>query len=377
MLTAIGAMALLAWVYLLFFHHGFWRSDQRLANDESLTDWPSVTAIIPARNEAASIEACVSTLAAQGYPGAFRIVVVDDSSTDATAALAQQVASASAQIDVLSAPPLEPGWTGKLWALSHGIEAAPAADMLWFTDADIVHEPGVLQQLVTKAQEDDRDLVSLMVKLHCKSFWEHLLVPAFIFFFQMLYPFPAVNNPRSKVAGAAGGCVLIRRTALDRIGGIAAIKDALIDDCALAEAVKKGGGNIWLGLADYSRSIRPADGLSSLWHMVTRTAFTQLGYSVVLLLGTVAALTLIFLMPPLLLLSLPWHDDIVAGLMGGTAWLAMAIAYRPTLLVYGRPALAGLLLPVIAALYTAMTIHSAINHWFGASSHWKGRDYRL
>ena len=244
-----------------------------------------------------------------------------------------------------------------------------------FADADIVHEPGVLRQLVTKAQADDRDLVSLMVKLHCNKVWERLLVPAFIFFFQMLYPFRAVNNPGSTVAGAAGGCVLIRRTALARISGIASIKDALIDDCALAEAVKKSGGNIWLGLADHSRSIRPAEGLSSLWHMVTRTAFTQLGYSTLLLLGTVAGLTLIFLVPPALLLCLPWHDDLAAGLLGGTAWLGMSIAYRPTLVEYSRPALAGLLLPAVAALYTAMTVHSATNHWFGASSHWKGRDY--
>ncbi|MFN3232523.1 MAG: glycosyltransferase [Alphaproteobacteria bacterium] len=374
MLIWIGAFSLAAWIYLLLFHSRFWRADQRFPQARDLTEWPSITTLVPARNEATSIAACIRSLKAQDYPGPLRILAIDDSSNDGTADLA-----AKAGAEVIQAPPLEDGWTGKLWALSHGIDASEQPEppeWFWFTDADIVHEPGVLRQLVSHAHTDNRALVSLMVKLHCRRFWETLLVPAFVFFFQMLYPFPAVNNPKSKTAGAAGGCVLIRRDALADIGGIAAIREALIDDCALAKALKARGHSIWLGLAEKSRSIRPADGLSSLWHMVTRTAFTQLGYSPLLLLGTIVGMSLVFLTPPALLLSLPWHNELGTGCIGGTAWLAMAIAYRPTVGLYDRPVGAGFLLPITAFFYALMTLHSALNHWFGASSHWKGRPYQ-
>ena len=378
MLTAIGVISLLAWGYLVFLHHDFWKGNQRLAATERLADWPSVAAIIPARNEAESITASISSLMDQDYPGRFRILVADDSSTDGTAGLAHAAGDERRRIEVVSAPPLEAGWTGKLWALNHGLNTVSTdqpPDFIWFTDADIVHDPSVLSQLVSKAINDEHDLVSLMVQLHCRSFWERLLVPAFVFFFAMLYPFPAINDPLSRVAGAAGGCILIKRTTLRQIGGIAAIKDELIDDCALAAAVKQAGGRIWLGLADTSRSIRRTSGLGDLWQMVTRTAFTQLRYSAIFLAGTVAGLSVVFLAPPLLFLSLPLHNSAIAGSAGGVAWFLMAGTYIPTLKEYSQLLVSALFLPLAATLYAAMTLHSALNHWRGASSRWKDRDY--
>lgn len=375
MLAALGLLTLAIWAWLLLFHHRFWRADQRLATSPVPDRWPSVVAIVPARNEAPSIGACVEALARQDYAGALAIIVVDDSSTDGTGDIARAV---SGNIEVVQGEKLPEGWSGKLWALDTGLRRAAAlpADYVWFSDADIVHEPQVLADLVAFAEARRLDLVSLMARLHCVHVWERLLVPAFVFFFQMLYPFPAVNDPRSKIAGAAGGCVLLRRDALARIGGIGAIRGDLIDDCALAAAVKRTGGPIWLGLADSTRSLRVSPALTDLWHMVSRTAFTQLRYSSALLAGTLAGLALTFLVPPLLALSWPLHQNMIAGGAGLLAWIGMATAYRPTLRDYGRTAPEALLLPVTAALYGAMTLDSAINYWRGTASSWKGRQYQ-
>ncbi len=374
-LAALALLTLVTWLYLLMFHHRFWRADQRLPRADGRPDWPTVVAIVPARDEAASIAACVTGLAAQDYRGTLSIIVVDDGSTDGTGDIARGVAG---NVEVVAGRPLPPGWSGKLWALETGLAHAEAMphDFVWFSDADIVHEPHVLSDLVGFALEKRLDLVSLMARLHVGHCWERLIVPAFVFFFQMLYPFPAVNDPRSKIAGAAGGCVLLRRNALARIGGIGAIRGDLIDDCALAKAVKHSGGAIWLGLADATISLRVSPTLGELWRMVSRTAFTQLRYSALLLAGTLAALALTFLAAPLVVLAWPVHQNMIAGTIAALAWAAMSLAYRPTLADYGRSWPEALLLPVTAGLYGAMTLDSAINYWRGTASRWKGRAYQ-
>ena len=371
MLTALTLISLAAWIYLIFFHSGFWRADQRLPQTQApLPIWPSVTALVPARNEAPSIAACVGALCAQDYKGTFKVIVIDDASTDGTGDIARKF-----QCEVIGAPPLQEGWTGKLSALNAGMARVNDADFIWHTDADIVHAPETLTRLMTKAQNDQRDLVSLMVKLRCVTFWERLLIPAFVFFFQMLYPFRAANDDRSNMAAAAGGCVLLRRTALERAGGLNAIRSEVIDDCALARAIKQSGGKIWLGLADASHSLREADDLETLWSMVRRTAFTQLRYSVLLLAGTLVALGVIFLWPPLIALTYPWHGHGWLALGGVAAWLAMAAIYAPTLRDFGRSPWQGLFLPVTAALYAAMTFDSGVAHWRHRGAQWKGRYY--
>ncbi|GAB4118829.1 MAG: hypothetical protein Kow00104_00800 [Rhodothalassiaceae bacterium] len=377
---AVGATALLAWLYMLFLRGGFWRADQLPRRPEDRANWPDVVAVIPARNEVVSIGHTLSALLAQDYPGRLQILVIDDGSEDGTADMARWTADeagASGRVEVLHAPPLAPGWTGKLWALHHGTtsKTARSADWLWFVDADIVHGKEVLRQLMTEALSGGRDLVSLMVRLRVESFWEKLIVPAFIFFFQMLYPFRLANDPKSRVAAAAGGCVLVRRARLEAIGGIAAIRDALIDDCTLAARIKASGGRIWLGLGPESRSIRGAESLGPLWNMVRRTAYTQLSHNPLLLIGTVLGLGLVFLAPPLLFAVAIVTGHLPLALLSGAALIAMCAAYRPTLLHYGRNSLEALALPIVASLYLAMTVHSAIDHWRGRGSRWKGRDY--
>jgi len=279
---------------------------------------------------------------------------------------------------MVEAPPLPPGWSGKLWALTAGVEAAAAEApaFYWFTDADVVHGPDVLARLVAKAEAEERDLVSLMVRLRVQRFWERWLVPAFVFFFQMLYPFPAINNPGKPAAGAAGGCILLRRERFEAAGGFRAIKDALIDDCSLAARVQAAGGRLWLGLAENSHSLRGAEGLAPLWRMVKRTAFAQLHFSPLLLAGTMLALAVIFLAPPVVAALAIVTGQAAPAAIALAAWAVMTAAYAPTLRYYGRPVREGLALPAIALVYTAMTLHSALDHWRGHGSAWKGRQYR-
>ncbi len=294
-----------------------------------------------------------------------------------TSDLARAAAGSSHRLNVITAPPLTTGWTGKLWALNAGVTDAQknAPEFFWLTDADIVHPPETLNRLVAKSATDGRDLVSLMVRLRCESFWERRLIPAFIFFFQMLYPFPAANDDRSKIAAAAGGCVLVRRTALEKAGGLEAFKGNIIDDCALAAAVKGAGGKLWVGLADASHSLRRCDTLEPLWGMVRRTAFTQLNHSIVMLFLTLLGLFLLFLAPPLAVLTTPWHGDGFAAFAGFLAWGGMAYAYAPTLRDYGRSPWEGLLLPLATLLYAGMTFDSGVAHWRQRGGHWKGRNY--
>jgi hopene-associated glycosyltransferase HpnB len=364
------------WIGLIFFRGNFWRSDQITSeNARDLDSWPNVTAVIPARNEAPSIGATVETLLAQDYPGALSVVVVDDNSDDGTADVARAAAGQHAdRLSVISGKPLADGWSGKLWAVNQGIEAAATSDYIWLTDADIAHTPGNLRWLVAKAKVEKLDLVSEMVMLRCESFWERLLIPVFIFFFQKLYPFPQVNDPNHSVAAAAGGCVLVRRKALAEAGGIAAIKDQLIDDCALARIIK-ARGPIWLGLTERAHSLRVYDHLSEIWHMVARTAFVQLDHSVLQLIGTVIGMAVIYLAAPLMAIWGGLTGDELLGLAGGAAWLVMAVTFLPTLRLYKMNPVWAMALPVAGLIYTAMTVDSARQHWAGRGGAWKGRSY--
>jgi hopene-associated glycosyltransferase HpnB len=377
-LTLVGAAVCIVWVYLLWRCAGPWPATLGLraytqtkgesngtADDHSQAMGPrhSVAAIIPARNEAAVVAQSIRSLTEQNYAGAFRIVLVDDDSSDGTAVIARN-ADASGRLTVVRAAPLPPGWTGKLWAVSQGVAHAGAPDYLLLTDADIVHPPQNLDGLVSRA-ETGYDLVSYMAKLKCDSPAERALIPAFVFFFFMLYPPAWIRNPRRKTAGAAGGCILIRREMLERIGGIAAIRGELIDDCALARAVKRAGGRVWLGLSDGTRSIRDYATFGEIGRMISRTAFTQLRYSALLLAGTIFGLAFTYLLPVAL--------TIAGQPLGAAAWLLMSICYWPALRFYGRSPLWAPLLPLIAAFYMGCTVHSAIQYWRGAGGLWKGR----
>lgn len=397
----LTVLSLIIWIILLGFRGQFWQADQKLeASTTELEVLPSVCVIIPARNETELLPITLQSLFSQDYKGTFSIILVDDHSTDDTAMAAQKIAedlNKSGQLNVISAQPLPPAWTGKLWAIEQGIRHSQTLmlepDYFLLTDADIEHDPANLRQLITKAQQEDLDLVSLMVLLRCQSFWEKLLIPAFVFFFQKLYPFRWVNEPDNSTAAAAGGCTLIHREALERIGGISSISQALIDDCALAKAVKSSKidkgilsrltspiirdkkAKIWLGLSNLTRSLRPYPNLSSIWEMVARTAFTQLNYSLLLLLGTLLGMTIIYIIPSfnvmLGLLTENWLITIVALI----TWILMAIAYYPTLRLYQSSPLLAFCLPAIAFLYTLMTLDSALRYWRGQGGAWKGRVY--
>jgi hopene-associated glycosyltransferase HpnB len=294
------------------------------------------------------------------------VILVDDHSSDRTAAIA-----AEAGASVIQAGPLPSGWSGKLWAISEGLQHARSLspDYLLFTDADIVHAPNNVAELVARAEAGGLDLVSLMVKLRCRSFAETLLIPAFVFFFFMLYPPSWVARHDRKTAAAAGGCILIRPSALDRIGGIASIRSAIIDDCALARAVKRTGGRIWLGLTDETRSIRAYGGFSEVRAMISRTAFAQLHHSTLLLLGTILGMAVIYLAPPLLIFT---HNSF-AAFLGLAAWVLMTLAYAPALRFYGRSVAWAPLLPLGALFYMSATIESAISYWTGRGGMWKDR----
>jgi len=375
-------LALMIWIGLLSLRGQFWRADQRLPLAENdLQAWPHICAVVPARNEADVIAQSLRSLLSQTYPGSLTVILVDDQSTDGTAAVAEQTATAlgkQPQLQIISSEPLPPGWTGKLWALEQGTRAAQELepDYLLLTDADIEHDAGNLRRLVTKAEAEDLDLVSLMVLLRCQSIWERFLIPSFVFFFQKLYPFRWVNDPQKATAAAAGGCILLRPSALARIGGIQHLRQALIDDCALGQAVKSSGsGRIWLGLSDSVHSLRAYPTLGSIWRMVARTAFTQLAYSPLLLVGTVVAMTVIYLVPALGVMVGILRGNWPLAITGGLGWLLMALAYWPTLRLYRVSPLWAFSLPAIALLYTLMTLDSARRHWQGQGGAWKGRVY--
>ncbi|HVW75726.1 MAG TPA: glycosyltransferase [Rhizomicrobium sp.] len=364
-----GFVPLLIWLYMLVLRRGFWLLRERdTVPVVEPASWPSVVAVVPARNEADVIQQSIGSLAAQDYPGPFHIVLVDDLSDDGTADLARGLSSS--RLTVLTGSARPSGWTGKLWAMQQGSDHAATLqpEFLWFTDADIAHSTDNLRQLVSRAEDGKRVLVSLMARLHCRSTAEHFLIPAFVFFFDMLFPFGAVNDPRSRVAAAAGGCMLARRTALEKAGGIAAIRHNIIDDCALGRAMK-AQGPVWLGLTDRALSLRPYPHISDIRHMVTRTAYAQLGYSPLLLAGTLLGLALVYLAPVMTALF-AWG---VSQLAGWLAWIIMAVMFQPILRFYRLSPLWGLALPLIGVFYAAFTLESAFQHWAGKGGMWKGR----
>ena len=421
-LVAACVLAAAAWAYLLAGHGGFWRTDVRLPGPPGSPGpqpWPSVVAVVPARDEAAILPETLPTLLAQQYPGAFSVMLVDDASTDGTAAAAAAVSTRAAAVStraaagsapavstraaagstgaaagsapagvplrVVSGSPPPVGWAGKVWAMAQGVAAAGECDYLLFTDADIALEPGVVADLVRAAAADDRALVSQMALLRCETGWERWIVPAFVYFFAQLYPFRRVDRPRARTAAAAGGCMLVRREMLAAAGGLERIAGARIDDVALARLLKRGPvrARCWLGFTTSVHSRRPYPGLGGLWDMVARSAYTQLRYSPALLAGTVAGLCWLYLLPPVATLG-----GLAAAAAGGhpagpavwwcagaglAGWALMTLSYLPVLRLYRLSPLRAPCLPVVALLYTAMTVDSARRHRMGRGGEWKGR----
>jgi hopene-associated glycosyltransferase HpnB len=373
--AVLGVIALAIWLYLLLARGGFWLAAQR---DGPVTvreneHWPSVVAVVPARNEADVIQHSLETLLRQDYPGSFRIILVDDGSDDGTSQRAAELVRAVGsrhRVEILHGSALPSGWTGKLWALQQGIEfgAPERPDFLLLTDADIGHAPDAVRSLVVRAERDGFVLVSLMAELSCATWAERFLIPAFVFFFQMLYPFSWVARKERSTAAAAGGCMLIRREALERAGGIGAIRSEIIDDCALARRLKDHGG-IWLGLTRRARSLRPYGSFAEIGRMISRSAYAQLRYSPLLLAGTVSGMLLVYVIPPLLAVFAAG----TAQWAGLCACFVMVVAFQPTLRFYRVSPLLGLVLPVIGAAYTMFVLNSAFQVWRGRGGMWKGR----
>lgn len=404
MLTAIAACALaaIAWAYLLVGHGGYWRTDQRLPPAGADPPcWPSVVAVIPARDEAAILPATLPTLLAQEYPGAFSVVLVDDDSSDGTAQIAAALGRAAGWEDgaaggadltrppgralvVTAAARTPAGWAGKVWAMAEGLRAAGDGEYVLFTDADIAYQAGSVAALVRAAEADHRALVSQMALLRADTGWERILVPAFVYFFAQLYPFRRVNRPGTRGGAAAGGCMLVRRRDLAAAGGLERIRGALIDDVALGQLMKgsPAGGRCWLGLTADISSLRPYPRLSDLWSMVARSAYTQLRYSPAAVAGTVAGLLWLYILPPAA--ALAGLAGRLAGGGGGFGWLAaaglagwaaMSVSYLPMLRLYRLSPLRAPFLPLVAAMYAAMTADSARRHRRGRGGEWKGRPH--
>jgi hopene-associated glycosyltransferase HpnB len=397
MLIVAGVLSLLIWVYLVFARGGFWRiypAPSELAsprNDASGDDGQAnpvkIAVIIPARNEADVVALAIRSLLQQSGHAVLHIFLVDDASTDGTAQAARAAAVAAEQtqnLTVISGNPLPSGWSGKLWAMHQGIEQAAqlAPDFFLFTDADIEHAPDNLATLVSIAQAGPYDLASFMVKLHCQTLAEKLLIPAFVYFFFKLYPPAWISNSRRSTAGAAGGCILIRPAALDKAGGIAAIRQEVIDDCSLATRVKHAGGRLWLGTSATTCSIRPYGSFSEIGRMISRSAFSQLRHSILLLLLSMVGMVTTYLLPPALVLGgvlngiLGSHRAAPAAWVVGTtaaAWLLMIVSYIPVLRLYRLNLLWALALPLAAVFYVGATFHSAVKYWSGRGGQWKGR----
>ncbi len=372
-------MSLLAWLWLLLCQGFFWRTDVRLPPRREPDAWPSVCVVVPARDEAAVLPAALPSLLLQDYPGRAEVFLVDDGSTDGTGDLARKLAKRHGGLPLTVSSPGEPpaGWTGKLWAVRHGIGLARARDpeYLLLTDADIAHAPDSLRELVAAARAGGFDVVSQMARLRVESVWERFVVPAFVYFFAQLYPFRRIALAGARTAAAAGGCVLLRAGTAERARLPDAIRHAVIDDVALARVVKRAGGRVWLGLADRVDSVRPYPRLGDLWRMVSRSAYAQLRHHPLLLAGTVAGLVLVYLVPPAAVLAGLAAGDAAAAVVGGLAWLVMAGTYLPMLRYYRQPPWLAPLLPFTAFLYLLMTVDSAVQHYRGRGAAWKGRTY--
>jgi hopene-associated glycosyltransferase HpnB len=391
------AVSAAAWVYLVAAHGGYWLTSQRLPairTHQGAGECPAVTAVVPARNEAAMLPVTLPALLGQDYPGDFRVMLVDDQSGDGTGDIAAELGDKAARdggapLTVVGGRPRPDGWAGKVWAMSQGVAAATAQATpegpryLLFTDADIAWAPGALRDLVAAAEGDDRAVVSQMALLRAETAWERVIVPAFVYFFAQLYPFRRANDPASRTAAGAGGCMLVRTAALAQAGGLEPIRGALIDDVALATLLKRAGNRCWLGLTTDIRSARPYPRLASLWHMIARSAYTQLRYSPALLAGTIAGLLLLYAAPPAGVIT--WlvvtatsatatasAAPTAAGLAGLIGWLLMSVSYLPMLRLYRLSALRAPTLPLIALLYAAMTADSARRHYSGRAVSWRG-----
>jgi hopene-associated glycosyltransferase HpnB len=392
--AAVSLASLLAWLWLAFLRGMFWLTDVRLpALSDTLgeapdagSDWPSVAVLVPARNEADTLPGTLPTLLSQDYPGPIAVYVVDDGSDDGTSDVARHMGEGADgdRLNVVDGRALPPGWTGKVWAVQTGVEASVpmVPDFYLLSDADIAHPPDSLTRLVSHALATSTDLVSLMAWLRVGSLTDRLLLPAFVYFFAKLYPFRWSNKETHRTAAAAGGCVLLKRTALERAGGLASISGAVIDDCSLAAVIKRSGGKTWLGLTQDVRSVRSYGSVAPVWDMVARTAYTQLGHSPVALVGAVAGLALIYMAPPVALAgaiglaAFGRAPEVVAVLAigGGAAWGLMAATFTPMLRFYRVTALLAPALPVAGALYTLFTLASAWRHWSGRGGTWRGRD---
>jgi len=391
-LLAISSISFSIWVYLAIARGNFWRLhefDDDLAPHEPPSRWPTVIAIVPARNEAATIAPGLTSLLQQDYPGEFSIILVDDHSEDTTAQLAHQAATklnATTRLEIHAAAPLPQSWTGKLWALNEGVSRvqrrgavplrpSPATNdrsdptYYWFTDADIIHAPDTLRRLVARAENNQLDLTSLMVQLQAKTLPEHSLIPAFLFFFLKLYPPSRIANPKASTAGAAGGCILLRGEALQRIGGLAAIRHEVIDDCALARAVKASNGKIWMGLTRASVSLRTYTTFREIRDMIARTAYTQLRYSPLLLMGTLLGMFLTYLAP----IALLFAPNPAPRILAASSCLLMSLLYLPTIRFYPIFPLWAATLPLAALFYTYATCLSAARYYAGHGAQWKGR----
>jgi hopene-associated glycosyltransferase HpnB len=366
------------WLYLLLFRGRFWLERPSEAMPPVGGKLPEVVAVIPARNEGGVVGAVVGALLRQEYAGTFSLILVDDNSEDGTAEEAREAAAAARaegsvhRFHLVRGRPLAKGWTGKLWAVNQGLaeaqRVASSARYVLLTDADIRHGPGSVAQLVTRAETGGFNLVSMMAWLQTRTLAEKLLIPAYIFFFQKLYPFAWARDPKHKLGAAAGGCMLVRLKALKQIGGIAAIRGALIDDCALGKANKQTGP-IWLGLAGDVTSLRGYPKWADIWNLIARSAFTQLHHSTLLLVGSVLGMVFTYLLPPLITFS----SDPGIRPLGIMAWAMMAFAYLPTLANYRQAALWAPFLPLVALFYTLATIASALRYWRGKGGQWKGR----